>query len=77
MRNSIDSKRIGRQIKYLREAHNMSQQELANKVLISRKSVVKWESGMGAPSIELLKPLSEILGISIDELLFPSSEFDE
>ena len=47
----------------------MTQRELAEKLCISDKAVSKWETGASIPDTALLVPLSEILGVSVTELL--------
>lgn len=59
----------GAAIKHLREAKNMTQAALAEKLLVSDKAVSKWETGKGYPDITLLQPLSAALGVSVAELL--------
>ena len=56
-------------IKKLRETHNVTQEELAKKVKVSRTAVSKWETGKGFPDIGIIEELSKALGISIAELL--------
>ena len=56
-------------IKEERQKHNMSQQQLGDKLHISRQSVSKWERGESYPSIELLIKLSELFDITLDELV--------
>ena len=53
----------------LRKQKGLTQEELANKLYVSRTAVSKWESGKGYPSIESLKNLSEIFSVSIDDLI--------
>ena len=53
----------------LRKEKNMTQKELADKLVISDKAVSKWERGISYPDITLLEPLSLILGVSITELV--------
>ena len=53
----------------LRKLQGLTQEQLAEKLYVSRTAVSKWESGKGYPSIESLKQLSRVFGISIDELL--------
>ncbi len=52
----------------LRKFHDMTQEELAEKVNVSRQSVAKWESGDAVPDLEKCKLLSEIFGVSLDDL---------
>lgn len=61
--------KIGKFIQGLRKEKKMTQLELADKLNISDKTVSKWETGNGMPDLVFLKPLSEILGITINELL--------
>lgn len=48
---------------------NLTQEELAEKLFVSRTAISKWESGRGMPSISSLKAISEVFDVSIDELL--------
>lgn len=56
-------------LKQLRQNKQWTQEELAEKLFISRTAVSKWESGRGFPSIDSLKAISQVFDISIDELL--------
>ena len=60
---------IGEKIAELRRQNNMSQEELAEKLGISRQSVSKWESGQSLPDIEKLPVLSDLFHVSIDYLV--------
>lgn len=53
----------------LRKASGLSQEELAEKLGVSRQAVSKWESGAAQPEIGKLGELSRIFGVSVDELL--------
>ena len=53
----------------LRKQKNITQEELAASLFVSRTAVSKWESGRGYPNIESLKALSKFYSVSIDELL--------
>ena len=59
----------GTTIRQLREARNMTQAELADRLGVSSKTVSKWETAKGLPDITLLKPLAQALGISVIELM--------
>ena len=59
----------GATVKQLREARNMTQAELAEKIGVSSKTVSKWETAKGLPDISLLQPLALALGISVIELM--------
>lgn len=56
-------------IKEMRKAKNLTQRELAEKLIISEKTVSKWETGNGLPEVSLMLPLCDLLGISVNELL--------
>ena len=53
----------------LRKSRNLTQDELAEALYVSRAAVSKWESGRGLPSIESLKDIAKFFSVSIDELL--------
>ncbi len=53
----------------LRKNKGLTQEELAEKLYVSRTAVSKWESGRGYPNIESLKEISKFFSVSIDELL--------
>jgi len=65
MRNMIFSEHLKRE----REKKGWSQAELAEKIHVSRQSVSKWETGKNYPNIEVIIDLSDLFGITIDELL--------
>lgn len=58
----------GAMIKRLREDRRMTQQQVAEKIGVSDKTVSKWENGRGYPDISLIEPLSDALGVSVIEL---------
>ena len=60
----------------LRKANNLTQEQLAEKLNVSRQSISKWESGESSPEIERLIELSDVFDVSTDYLL-KSSEVDE
>ena len=53
----------------LRKQKNLTQEELAQKLFVSRTAVSKWESGRGYPNIESLKAISKFFCVTVDELL--------
>lgn len=60
----------------LRKGMDLTQEQLAEKINVSRQSVSKWESGQAVPELEKIVALSEVFDITIDYLLKPS-EIDE
>lgn len=65
----MNQKKIGELIRAARREHSMTQQELADKMNISDKTVSKWECGLGCPDLSLLPQLSEILELDLSALL--------
>ena len=60
---------IGQKIVQLRASKNISQEQLAEALDVSRQSVSKWEIGAALPQIDKVLLLSQIFGVSTDELL--------
>lgn len=56
-------------LKKFRNRKGISIEQLANKLNIKPKTVSKWEKGISVPDIQLLMKLSEILGVSVNDLL--------
>ena len=53
----------------LRRAAGLSQEELAERLSVSRQAVSKWENGAAQPELSKLVELSRLYGVSVDELL--------
>lgn len=60
---------LGKKIQELRKSKNMTQEQLAQALFVSRTAISKWESNRGYPSIDSLKALSSFFEISLDDLL--------
>lgn len=56
-------------LKLFRTTKKLTQEELAEKLDVSRQAITKWESGDGIPDIDNLKQLSILFGVTIDELV--------
>ena len=65
----MDQEKIGKLISMLRKDKGWTQDELGSKLGISGKSVSKWERGINIPNVSILNDLSNVLGITIDDLL--------
>ena len=65
----MNKEKIGKYIKFLKERNNLTQEELAKKVPVTREAVSKWEAGRRIPDIETLIILSKIFNLSIESLL--------
>lgn len=60
---------LGTRILNLRKERNMSQEELATKLSVTRQAISKWERNEGLPDLYNVKRISEVFCVSIDELL--------
>ncbi len=67
------SERVVQEIKCLRLSRKITQEEFAEKVGVTWITVARWETGKVAPAIEYLPKFAEILGVSEEDLLNPSS----
>ena len=63
---------LAEKILELRKANSLSQEQLAEKMGVSRQSVSKWESGDSLPDVDRLPELSRIFNVTTDYLLMPS-----
>ena len=52
----------------LRKLKNLTQEDIAEKVGVSRQAVAKWESGEPTPDLERARLLAQVLGVSLDDL---------
>ena len=76
----IDSLKVGKKIYTLRKECSLTQDELANKLFVTRQVISKWELGNSLPSIDTIIELSKIFNTSIEEILClndDSIEIDE
>lgn len=65
----MNQMKIGKFIADTRKERNMTQQQLADALSISNKTVSKWECGRGLPEVSLMLPLCETLQITVNDLL--------
>lgn len=65
----MDQIKIGKFISELRKERKMTQEQLAERLGVSQKSVSRWETGKNMPDMSLLQGLSLELGITVSELL--------
>ncbi|MCL2772954.1 MAG: helix-turn-helix domain-containing protein [Oscillospiraceae bacterium] len=71
----MNNMNLADKVQNLRREKQLSQEELAEKLDISRQSVSKWESGLAMPEIDKLIMLSEIFGVTTDYLLKSDESF--
>lgn len=65
----MDFKKTGLFISSIRKEKAMTQKELAEKLSVTDKAISRWETGKGFPDVSMLKNLSEVLGVSITEIV--------
>lgn len=68
---------IGDRLLKLRKERNLSQEDLANELDVSRQTVSKWETNQSMPDFDKIVPLCEYFGITTDELLTGSKDIIE
>ena len=68
---------IGEKIKLLRVGNGITQEELAEKLNVSRSAIAKWETDNGTPEISNLKLISKMSSISLDDLLNDERQIGE
>jgi len=69
MREKVDAARTGEFLSALRKARSLTQEQVAEELCVSNKTVSKWESGAGLPDITILPDLAEFYGVTADDLL--------
>ena len=67
---------VGQRIQHYRKLQGLSQEELGQKLLVSRQTVSLWENDQTLPTIDNLVRLKEIFGVSIDEILTDTCQED-
>ena len=70
----MDAMKTGRFIAQKRKERNLSQRELADYLHITDKAISKWERGLSFPDITILIPISEVLNVSLYDLLTGGSD---
>ncbi len=65
----MDCGKVGALISQLRKERGLTQQQLAERLLVSNKAVSKWECGMGCPDVSLLAQLADELDVELAALL--------
>ncbi len=68
---------IGQKITLLRNSFDLSQEQLADKINVSRQSVSKWEMDQALPQIDKILQLCSIFGVTADELLRDKIDIDQ
>ena len=59
---------FGENLQYYRKQNNLTQEDLAEQMQVSRQSVSKWENGEAMPDLEKVIKLADILRVNLDDL---------
>ena len=70
----IDFKKVGIKISKYRKNNNLTQDDLAEELFVTRQLVSKWENGNGIPSIDVLLELSKIFNVTFEDILCLNDE---
>ena len=73
----MDAQVFGIFIEEQRKNKGLTQKALADKIMVTDKAISRWENGHGFPGIEMLEPLSEALGVSLQELMHSQIDTNE
>ena len=60
---------LAEKIQKLRKERGLTQEQFAQQLFVSRTAVSKWETGRGTPSMESLRMIAQLCGITLDELV--------
>ena len=67
---------LGEKIRNARVEASLTQEELAEMIMVSRAAVAKWEGGRGLPDVANLKVIADALGVTVDYLLDKDNAID-
>lgn len=65
---------VAKHIKQLRTAHHMTQEELAEKLYVTRQAVSAWETGKAQPDLETLERIAAALGVEVTEVIYGAAQ---
>ncbi len=65
----MDQQKIGLFLKELRKEKNLTQEKLADKLFVSRRTVSRWETGSNMPDMEMLIELADLYDVELREIL--------
>jgi len=70
----MDQAKIGQYLKELRKSKNLTQEELSEKLGVSRRSVSRWETGSNLPDLDLLIELADFYDVDLRDMLTGNTE---
>ena len=68
---------FGDRLKQIRMNQGLSQEQLAEKIGVSRQAITKWETGRGLPDVENMVILAEIFKMTLDELVLQEKKLHQ
>jgi len=60
---------LGRNLKTLRKKNNLTQEDLANSLSVSRQAICMWERNERTPKVSVLTKVSKVFGVSLDYMV--------
>lgn len=72
----IDFVQVGKRITSLRRSFDLSQEDLANRLYVTRQCISKWELGISVPSLDMIIEMTKLFSVTIDELLCLDLDID-
>ena len=73
----MNQEKIGKFIANCRKDKKLTQEQLAEKLNISKNAVSKWERGLNLPDVSIMQELCKILGITLNELFIGENIIEE
>lgn len=61
---------VGKHIRRLRAARGLTQEQLAEKLFVTRQTVSAWETGRAQPDLETLERIAAVLGVEVTEVIY-------
>ena len=68
---------VSKNIKRFRQAQSMTQEELAQKLSVTRQAVSNWENGKTEPDVDMLGKIAKVLSVSVEELIYGAKSKSE
>jgi transcriptional regulator with XRE-family HTH domain len=68
---------IGKNIKHLREVNKLSQEQLAEKLFVTRQTISNYETGRSRPDVEMLQKIAEVLDTDVNTVIYGVEESPE
>ena len=68
---------FGKNLKKLRKQNNLTQEDLANSLAVSRQAICMWERGKRTPKIPVVTKIAGIFGVSVDHVVNSNTTFQK